>query len=169
MKEPDLSVHCRVELSDPGWQINTRALMTLVARIVQLIRPELSANPGVRRAVAVSCYVVPASRMRQLNRTYRGIDSSTDMLSFPMGCAAPGRGWVLGDIVICMDAVESKGVSSGNSTEDQLAFSLVHSMLHLVGFDHMEEHDRMLMEQREEDVFAKLVPVDCLLPAGNLT
>jgi probable rRNA maturation factor len=82
------------------------------------------------------------------------------MLSFPMGCAAPGTGWVLGDIVICMDAVESKAVSSGNSLEDQLAFSLVHSVLHLVGFDHMEEHDRILMEQREEEVFAKLAQVD---------
>jgi probable rRNA maturation factor len=160
MKEPDLSVHCRVELSDPGWQVDSKAVMTLVAHIVQLIRPDLTAIPGVRRAVAVSCYFVPTSQMRQLNRAHRGSDSTTDMLSFPMGCAAPGTGWVLGDIVICMDAVESKAVSSGNSLGDQLAFSLVHSVLHLVGFDHMEEHDRILMEQREEEVFAKLAQVD---------
>jgi probable rRNA maturation factor len=66
-----------------------------------------------------------------------------------------------------MDAVKSKAASSGNSLEDQLAFSLVHSVLHLVGFDHMEEHDRVLMEQREEEVFAKLAPVDHPYPARN--
>ena len=167
MKEPDLSVHCRVELSDPGWQVDSKALMTLVAHIVQLIRPELTAIPGVRRAVAVSCYFVPASQMRELNRDHRGNDATTDMLSFPLGYAAPGTGWVLGDIVICMDAVESKAVSSGNSLEDQLAFSLVHSVLHLVGFDHLKEHDCTLMEQREEEVFAKLTQIGCPYLARN--
>lgn len=161
MKESDLSVHCRVELSDPGWLVDSKALIALVVRIAHLMQPELTAIPGVRRAVGVSCYFVPASQMRELNRDHRGNDATTDMLSFPLGYAAPGTGWVLGDIVICMDAVESKAVSSGNSLEDQLAFSLVHSVLHLVGFDHLKEHDCTLMEQREEEVFAKLVQGHC--------
>jgi probable rRNA maturation factor len=155
MKESDLSVHCRVELSDPGWQVDSKALIAVVVRIVHLILPEITAIQGVRRAVAVSCYFVPASQMRELNREHRGIDSVTDMLSFPLGYAAPGTGWVLGDIIICMDAVENKAVSGGNGLEDQLVFSLVHSVLHLVGFDHLEERDRSLMERREEEVFAK--------------
>jgi len=156
MKESDLSVHCRVELSDPGWQVDSKALMALVVRIARLILPEITAIRGVRHAVAVSCYFVPESQIRELNRDHRGSDSITDMLSFPLGYAAPGTGWVLGDIVICMDAVESKAIPSGNGLEDQLAFSLVHSVLHLVGFDHIEEHDRTLMEHREEEVFAQL-------------
>lgn len=161
MKESDLSVHCRVELSDPGWQVDTKALMALVVRIVRLMRPEITGIPGVRRAVAVSCYFVAASQMQELNRDHRGKDSVTDMLSFPLGYAAPGTGWVLGDIVICMDAVESKAIGRGNKLEDQLAFSLVHSMLHLVGLDHIDQPDRMVMEHREEDVFAKLAGGHC--------
>ena len=161
MKESDLSVHCRVELSDPEWQVDSKALIALVVRIAYLTQPELTAIPGVRRAVAVSCYFVPESQMRKLNRDHRGSDSTTDMLSFPLGYAAPGTGWVLGDIVICMDAVESKAISSGNSLGDQLAFSLVHSVLHLVGFDHIEKHDRTLMQHREEEVFAKLAQEHC--------
>lgn len=155
MKESDLSVHCRIELSDPGWQVDSKALTAVVVQIVHLILPEITAIRGVRRAVAVSCYFVPASRMRELNRQHRGMDSVTDMLSFPLGYAAPGTGWVLGDILICMDAVEEKAASGGNGLEDQLVFSLVHSVLHLVGFDHLEEDDRSLMERREEDVFAR--------------
>lgn len=156
MKESDLSVHCRTEVSDPGWQVDTKALTALVAGIVRLMRSELVEIPGVRGAVAVSCYFVAASQMQELNRDHRGKDSVTDMLSFPLGYAAPGTGWVLGDIVICMDAVESKAVRGGNKIEDQLAFSLVHSMLHLVGFDHIRAQDRILMERREQDVFASL-------------
>jgi len=156
MKEADLSVHCRVELTDPGWQVDSKVLMALVVRIAHLILPEITAIRGVRHAIAVSCYFVPESQIRKLNRDHRGSDSITDVLSFPLGYAAPGTGWVLGDIVICMDAVESKAISGGNGLEDQLTFSLVHSVLHLVGFDHIEEHDRTLMEHREEEVFAQL-------------
>ncbi|MCX6083389.1 MAG: rRNA maturation RNase YbeY [Caldiserica bacterium] len=159
MKESDLSVHCRVELSDSGWQVDSKALVVLVVRIARLMQPEITAIPGVRHAVAVSCYFVPGSQMRELNRDRRGSDSITDMLSFPLGYAAPGTGWVLGDIVICMDAVENKAISSGNGLEDQLAFSLIHSVLHLVGFDHIKKHDRTLMEHREEEIFAQLVQV----------
>ena len=161
MKGSDLSVHCRVELSDSGWQVDSKALVVLVARIARLIQPEITAIPGVRHAVAISCYFVPGSQMRELNRDHRGSDSITDMLSFPLGYAAPGTGWVLGDIVICMDAVEGKAISSGNGLEDQLAFSLVHSVLHLVGFDHTLEHDRALMEHREEVVFATIAQGHC--------
>jgi probable rRNA maturation factor len=136
--------------------VDSKDLMALVVRIARLILPEITAIRGVRHAVAVSCYFVPESQIRELNRDHRGSDSITDMLSFPLGYAAPGTGWVLGDIVICMDAVESKAISSGNGLEDQLAFSLVHSVLHLVGFDHTLEHDRTLMEHREEEVFATI-------------
>jgi len=141
--------------------VDSKALMALVVRIARLIQPEITAIPGVRHAVAVSCYFVAGSQMRELNRDHRGSDSITDMLSFALGYAAPGTGWVLGDIVICMDAVEGKAISSGNGLEDQLAFSLVHSMLHLVGFDHTLEHDRMLMEHREEEVFATIAQGHC--------
>jgi len=111
---------------------------------------------GVRHAVGVSCFIVPAERMRQLNNQHRQIDAPTDMLSFPLGYAAPGTGWVLGDIVICLDAVADKAGASGNTLDDQLAFSLVHSLLHLVGYDHGSERDRGAMEAREEDVFGRL-------------
>jgi probable rRNA maturation factor len=162
MIESDLSVHCRVEVSDTKWQVDSKALVELVVRIARLIQPEITAIPGVRHAVAVSCYFVPASSMRELNRKHRSSDTTTDMLSFPLGYAAPGTGWVLGDVVVCMDAVESKAVSSGNGLADQLAFSLIHSMLHLVGFDHSLEQDRTLMELREEEVFTAIAQEHCL-------
>ncbi len=156
MKEPELSVHCSVECSDHEWCVDAGALKELAARICRSVNAEIRHIPGVRNAVSLACYVVNATTMRDLNSRHRSVDTVTDMLSFPLGFSAPGRGWVLGDIVICMDAVEEKARSSGNTTEDQLLFSLIHSLLHLLGFDHMDENERLRMEQREECIFAAI-------------
>jgi probable rRNA maturation factor len=160
MKGPDLSVHCTVECSDPHWRVDEKALRALVSRICTSLKSEIRGIAGVRNAVSLACYVVDPEEMRELNRSHRDIDAVTDMLSFPLGFSAPGKGWVLGDIVVCMDAVEQKANSSGNTTADQLAFSLIHSFLHLLGFDHMDEPGRLRMEQREEFVFAEVEAVD---------
>lgn len=161
MKESDLSVHCHIETSDPGWIVDEGKLTRLVRQCLELMQSDLVRIRGVRHAVGVSCFVVPEERIRQLNNQHRRINAPTDMLSFPLGYAAPGTGWVLGDIVICLDAVADKAGASGNCLDDQLAFSLVHSLLHLVGYDHGSELDRGAMEAREEDVFGRLtIPTD---------
>ncbi len=159
MKEPDLSVHCSVECSDPDWRIDERAFKDLIVRICSSVNAELHGIAGVRKAVSLACYFVSAAEMRDLNRNHRDVDAVTDMLSFPLGFSAPGKGWVLGDIVVCMNAVEEKAHMSGNTTEDQLAFSLIHSFLHLLGFDHTDESSRLCMEQREELIFATVEAV----------
>jgi len=99
MKESDLSVHCRIEVSDAGWKVDALRLKGLVTSALNLMRPEMGAIPGMRRAVGVSCYFVPSTEIRDLNRDLRGIDAVADMLSFPLGYAMPGTGWILGDIV----------------------------------------------------------------------
>jgi probable rRNA maturation factor len=159
MKEADLSVHCTVECSDPDWHVDDNALKELVARICSSVDAEIRSIAGVRNAVSLACYFVSAPEMRDLNRRHRDVGAVTDMLSFPLGFSAPGRGWVLGDIVVCMDAVEEKARTSGNTTGDQLSFSLIHSFLHLLGFDHMGDADRLRMEQREELAFATVEAV----------
>ncbi len=161
MKESDLSVHCRVQVSDAGWNVDDLRLKELAAAALRLMQQEVAAIRGVRHAVGVSCYFVPSTKMQELNRDLRGVDAVTDMLSFPLGYAMPGTGWVLGDIVICLDAVQDKAVASGNQMRDQLVFSLVHSLLHLVGLDHLVEKDRLAMERREEEIFATIAQEHC--------
>ena len=108
--------------------------------------------------------------IRCLNRQFRDTDSSTDVLSFPMvdfkqpadySCIDddptdffdPENGeLMLGDIVISTDHVITQAEEYGHSVLRELAFLITHSMLHLLGFDHMEPEDAMIMEQAQDDI-----------------
>jgi probable rRNA maturation factor len=81
--------------------------------------------------------LVPAAEIRALNRRHRGIDSATDVLSFPVDAEASAAGpRELGDVVICLE-----------HTED-LTEAVVHGVLHLCGFDHETDGGEMLQLQR---------------------
>lgn len=108
--------------------------------------------------------------IRQMNREFRGIDSPTDVLSFPMGDFEspsdferleerpeeyfnPETGeLLLGDIVISVEKVEEQAGSYGHTNARELAFLVAHSMLHLCGYDHLEEEERVRMERRQEEI-----------------
>lgn len=99
--------------------------------------------------------------IRTLNRDYRGMDCSTDVLSFalqeqsedePEVLNDPFKETLLGDIVISLETAERQAAEFGHSLEREVGFLLVHGMLHLVGFDHQEETERVLMRQEEEKI-----------------
>ena len=105
--------------------------------------------------------------IREINRDHRQIDSATDVLSFPMvdyeapsdfedaveDYFNPETGeLMLGDIVISVEKVEEQAEKYGHSQTRELAFLVAHSMLHLCGYDHMEEEERLLMEERQRAI-----------------
>lgn len=106
-----------------------------------------------------------------INRDYRDLFVPTDVLSFPMiDYIAPGDfsqldtyneedyfnpetgELMLGDIVISVEKVEEQAEKYGHSQTRELAFLVAHSMLHLCGYDHMEEEERLLMEERQRAI-----------------
>lgn len=108
--------------------------------------------------------------IREINREQRRIDSATDVLSFPMvdyetpsdfdhveeaveDYFNPETGeLMLGDIVISVEKVEEQAEKYGHSQTRELAFLVAHSMLHLCGYDHMEEEERLEMEERQRAI-----------------
>ena len=109
--------------------------------------------------------------IHQINRDFRGIDRPTDVLSFPaseyekpgdFSCLEeagdafdPGSGeLLLGDIIISMDRVISQAEEYGHARTRELAFLTAHSMLHLMGYDHMVEEEARQMEKRQEEILA---------------
>lgn len=122
----------------------------------------------------VSLLITTDEEVRKLNHSARGLDRTTDVLSFPMlEYDRPGDfGWLesepqdafnpetgelmLGDIVISKDKVLAQAQEYGHSPLREYAFLIAHSMLHLFGYDHMEEEDRILMEERQRGIMEKV-------------
>ncbi|MCI8464614.1 MAG: rRNA maturation RNase YbeY [Lachnospiraceae bacterium] len=116
----------------------------------------------------ISVTLTSEEEVRRLNREFRGIDKTTDVLSFPMtdfarpadfdfleeadasDCFNPETGeLLLGDIVLSVEKIKEQATSYGHSLKRELAFLTAHSMLHLMGYDHMEEEERTVMEERQ--------------------
>lgn len=112
--------------------------------------------------------------IHQINKECREIDRPTDVLSFPMAeyqvagdfalleeeqpeCFHPESGeLLLGDIIISLDKVKEQAEQYGHSAKREYAFLLAHSMLHLMGYDHMVEEEEKVMFQKQEEILAGL-------------
>ena len=113
---------------------------------------------GQRAELSVT--FVDPEEIRVLNRDYRGVDKVTDMLSFPQFEGAdemPQQGELcLGDVVICREKAAGQAEEFGHSFEREIIYLFTHSVLHLLGYDHMTDEDKRQMRQREEEVMEYL-------------
>ncbi len=105
----------------------------------------------------VSVTFVDNDEIRELNRLYRGVDKETDVLSFPM---EEGEmifcGNMLGDIVISAEKALEQSKEYGHSLLREIVYLAVHSMFHLLGYDHMTEEDKEVMRAKEKEVMRNL-------------
>ena len=116
----------------------------------------------VNSKLYISITLTTPENIQKINKEYRKIDKPTDVLSFPMfeqeEIAEKIKTQdfefedVLGDIVISLEQVGVQAEEYGHSFERELAYMLVHGFYHLMGYDHMEEQDKILMRQKEENV-----------------
>jgi probable rRNA maturation factor len=123
-------------------------------------------SEGCRKDVEVNVLVTDNERVRQLNRDFRQRDEETDVLSFPnvdfgadipLTAFDPDSGLLaLGDIVMAAERVNEQAENYGHSLEREYAFLLAHSMLHLLGYDHMEAEAARAMEEKQERVLGQL-------------
>ena len=121
----------------------------------------------------VNLLLTENEQIHEMNREFRGIDRATDVLSFPMidypepgtfdflaekeDCFDPESGELtLGDIVISKEKVLSQAEEYGHSPKREYAFLIAHSVLHLTGYDHMEEEERQVMEQKQREIMERL-------------
>ena len=105
----------------------------------------------------LSVTFVDLDEIHELNKIHRGVDSPTDVLSFPQFedvCEeAPEEGEIcLGDVVICRDKAAQQAEEFGHSFEREILYLFVHSVLHLLGYDHMEDDEKRVMRTREEKI-----------------
>lgn len=123
----------------------------------------------------VSLLFVDNEEIREINNDTRNIDRETDVLSFPMldyddkkvfkeiykeykfsQSDFDGDELVLGDIVLSLEKALEQSIEFNHSFEREASYLVVHSVLHLLGYDHMEEEDKIIMRKREEEILNKL-------------
>ena len=138
------------------------------AFIRRIIRTALAAE-GVTFPCEIDVLLTHDAGIHQINRDMRQVDRATDVLSFPEfdltpgqlpgeGDADPGTGLVpLGDMVISMEHVAAQAKEYGHSNRRELAYLVVHSVLHLLGYDHLDEGPmKAQMRGREEAIMTEL-------------
>ena len=103
---------------------------------------------------------VDNEEIHRLNKEFREKDSATDVLSFPLGengvyDVNPDTGAKqLGDVVISLERAEEQAAEFGHSLQREVCYLTVHSMLHLLGYDHMEPDEKAVMRKKEESVMS---------------
>ena len=104
----------------------------------------------------VSISFVNNEEIKELNRDYRGVDSETDVLSFPMDDDMIVPVPLLGDIIISVEKAFEQSKDYGHSLDREIAYLTAHSMLHLCGYDHMEDDEKILMRTKEKEIMKKI-------------
>lgn len=130
---------------------------------------------GVSVDYQISLLFVDNNEIREINNETRGIDRATDVLSFPMldfeedkvykdmyinfkfdETFKDGDELILGDMVLSLEKALEQSEEYGHSYEREVSYLVVHSILHLLGYDHMIEKDKNKMRKREEEILNKL-------------
>ena len=133
-------------------------------RLVRLSVEATLAYEGVGRDLEVSVTFTDDDGIRKLNRNYRKIDKPTDVLSFPLfdfegegDAMSEELDDMLGDIVLSLERAAAQAEEFGHSFEREVSFLTVHSMLHLLGYDHeTSEEDELDMRQRQTEIMEML-------------
>ncbi len=130
----------------------------------KVIREVLDVEKVDQEKCEVSLSFVDEEKIRQLNKDFRSIDRVTDVLSFPIEdffnedreniLEKPYL--MLGDVVICLDVARKQADDLGHSFEREVMYLTCHSILHLLGYDHIEDDDKKIMRAREKEVMKNL-------------
>ncbi len=130
---------------------------------------------GVKIPYQISLLFVDNKEIREINKENRNIDKVTDVLSFPMldyeedkvfkdmylnyefdETFKDGDELVLGDIVLSLERALEQSIEYNHSFEREASYLVVHSVLHLLGYDHMEEDEKKIMRSEEEKILSKM-------------
>lgn len=143
------------------------------SKLIEVLEYALK-EEGINIPYEISILFTDNEYIRKLNCRYRKIDRETDVLSFPMLEYAEGKVYkdtyinyvfkdeylddkklVLGDIVISLEKAKEQSIQYGHSFLREVCYLAVHSILHLLGYDHIKEEDKVLMRKREEYILSK--------------
>jgi len=135
-------------------------------KINKIIEKALELNDINIRKVYLGIGIVSQDEIQKLNKEHRDVDRPTDVLSFPMFTEEEFKKLddvyldeeelSIGDIVLCLDIIEKQAVEYGTGFNREMLYMITHGICHLLGYDHIEESDKVKMRELEEKILAKI-------------
>jgi probable rRNA maturation factor len=148
-----VAVPVALRVEAPAWRRALPGAGPLARRAARAALRVAPVDPGLPAGIGPGglCIVLADDRLqRRLNRTFRGRDRPTNVLSFD---GAPGA---LGDVVLALETIAAEAEAQGKTLADHLAHLVVHGVLHLMGYDHERPGQARRMERLEIDILASL-------------
>lgn len=142
----------------------TKEEVNIEKDLEKVIKEVLKLEDIDEKKCEISLSFVDKEKIRQLNRDFREIDRVTDVLSFPIEdffnedreTLLKKPYIMLGDVVICLDVARGQAKDLGHSFEREIMYLTCHSILHLLGYDHIDENDKKIMRAKEKEVMKNL-------------
>ena len=130
-----------------------RGYKTAIRRVVDAVLEE----EGFEGCAEVSVTLVSPEEIQELNREWRGVDRPTDVLSFPLEEEDfAGKYTPLGDVIVCPAVINRQSAEFGTTYRQEFCLMVIHSVLHLLGWDHMEENEKQEMFEKQERILRSL-------------
>lgn len=134
-----------------------------LSQTIEKIIADALTYEGFQKPCEVSVSIVDNEEIHQINKQFRDIDRATDVLSFPLLTFEEGEipdlnekdEVLLGDIIISLERAREQAEEYGHSLKREIAFLTAHSMLHLLGYDHMEEEEEKEMFEKQREILNK--------------
>lgn len=150
MKKNQLTVSSKVKDFD-------KSLLSVVKQAVQITLDQASVNENY----SISILISDDEKIRELNKTYRGIDKTTDVLSFSSGDQFPDSKTIyLGDVVISYPTALRQSVKHEHPVSHEMALLSVHGVLHLLGYDHATIEEEKKMWHLQETILSSMDYLD---------
>ncbi|HJH11450.1 MAG TPA: rRNA maturation RNase YbeY [Metalysinibacillus jejuensis] len=125
-------------------------------QLVDAILRHALTHLGIKEDAEISVTFVTNAAIQEINRDYRDKDAPTDVISFALeeeeDIVVPGMPRMLGDIIISTERTAEQAASYGHTFERELGFLAVHGLLHLLGYDHMNEADEREMFSKQDEI-----------------
>lgn len=152
-------------MRDKGWvdvQTAPRFAGEVDEEMLRRVTAEALRHEGIEGEIALSVVITDDGAVRELNREFRDVDAPTDVLAFGIGeesdfVTPPGEPAYLGDVIISYPRAVIQAEEYGHSIDRELALLTVHGVLHLLGYDHVDEVERTEMWARQNEILESLV------------
>ena len=132
--------------------------------IVLKVAEETFKIHNIEKEAEISVVFTDDEEIKEINKNFRNIDSSTDVLSFPQYeffeegdiSHIEDNVLILGDVIISLEHAKAQSVEFNHSLNREVGYLTAHSMLHLLGYDHMEDEEKSRMRKKEEQIMTNI-------------